>query len=731
MKQTIFTLVLILSLLPIGAVYHKLGEFDTPGTAEDIQKVGNIAYIADGDSGLVLINIANPLNPNLLGTYNTLGYANYVTVVNNIAYVAEGDFGDGYRGLQIIDVSNSHNPVLISSIDTVGLANSVAVEGNTAYVDNRAAGLQIIDVSNLQNPILLGSYDTPGSSLHVAVRDSIAYLTFLSTNTSGLLIIDATNPLNPTLMGSYITQSSNLEANSFYIVYNAAYIAYSADLRIIDITNPQNPTLIGSYDTMGGAKSVVVIGNTAYVATNWAGLQVIDVSNPQNPILLGSYETPDAANDVAVVWHTAYVADSGSGLQVIDVSNPQNSTLIGSFQCDAWSVTLQDTIAYVVDGGLRIIDISNPQTPAQLGYFYYPYIGGVSSASVSGSIACLSAGGGLGHIPPVLDIIDVSDPQNLFSIGGYDTPGGVVSTTIVGSYAYVADGSSGLAVLDISNPESPTLLGSCDTPGTAYSVYIAGNTAYVVDYGSGLQIIDISNLQNPILLGFYDTPGSAIDVAVFPNVTVGNTAFVADGYAGLQVIDVTNPAAPSLLQTILPHNSSKISDCLVSGNRLYFSDTNWNEISVYDISNPQSPVPNNRYAWNLSTNNLFDVGGLLYTANGAYGLNILDTATFPVDANDAVQYPVTAFQMRNYPNPFSFETSISYTVPVKGQVCLEIYNSKGQLVRQLVDEQQAKGEHSLTWNGKDNSGQSVASGLYLCRITSVGQHESRKLLLLK
>jgi hypothetical protein len=102
-----------------------------------------------------------------------------------------------------------------------------------------------------------------------------------------------------------------------------------------------------------------------------------------------------------------------------------------------------------------------------------------------------------------------------------------------------------------------------------------------------------------------------------------------------------------------------------------------------------------------------------------------------VDADDEVQYPVTAFQMRNYPNPLNPETTISYSLPVKGQVCLAIYNSKGQLVRRLLNEPQAKGNHTLTWNGKDNADHSVASGLYLCRITSAGKHESRKLLLLK
>ena len=101
-----------------------------------------------------------------------------------------------------------------------------------------------------------------------------------------------------------------------------------------------------------------------------------------------------------------------------------------------------------------------------------------------------------------------------------------------------------------------------------------------------------------------------------------------------------------------------------------------------------------------------------------------------VDNDDNVVISV-GLNIFNYPNPFNPETTISYRLPAKGQVCLEIYNSKGQLVKSLLKEQQTKGEHTLTWNGRDNNGQSVASGLYFCRITSAGKYESRKMLLLK
>ncbi|MFM6578343.1 MAG: DUF4347 domain-containing protein, partial [Dolichospermum sp.] len=129
-------------------------------------------------------------------------------------------------------------------------------------------------------------------------------------------------------------------------------------------------------------------------------------------------------------------------------------------------------------------------------------------------------------------------------VGNYDTPGGATDVQVVGNYAYVSDGYSGLQIIDISNPTSPTLVGNYDTSGWANNVQIVGNYAYVAHWESGLQIIDISNPTTPTLNGNYDTSNSALGVQV-----VGNYAYVANDSSGLQIIDVsefTNKAPTNL-----------------------------------------------------------------------------------------------------------------------------------------------------------------------------------------
>ncbi|MFO7895715.1 MAG: C10 family peptidase [Candidatus Cloacimonadales bacterium] len=85
----------------------------------------------------------------------------------------------------------------------------------------------------------------------------------------------------------------------------------------------------------------------------------------------------------------------------------------------------------------------------------------------------------------------------------------------------------------------------------------------------------------------------------------------------------------------------------------------------------------------------------------------------------------------NYPNPFNPTTTISYNLAEEGEVELEIFNVKGQKVKTLVSEKQAAGTHSVVWNGKDNSGSNLSSGVYFYKLRSGSYTSTRKMILLK
>jgi len=86
-----------------------------------------------------------------------------------------------------------------------------------------------------------------------------------------------------------------------------------------------------------------------------------------------------------------------------------------------------------------------------------------------------------------------------------------------------------------------------------------------------------------------------------------------------------------------------------------------------------------------------------------------------------------------YPNPFNPTTTIRYSIASAGHVSLKIYNAAGQLVRTLVDEDQAPtpGGFSVAWDGASNAGERVASGVYFYQLTATDFSQTKKMVLLK
>ena len=84
-----------------------------------------------------------------------------------------------------------------------------------------------------------------------------------------------------------------------------------------------------------------------------------------------------------------------------------------------------------------------------------------------------------------------------------------------------------------------------------------------------------------------------------------------------------------------------------------------------------------------------------------------------------------------YPNPFNPDTVIPYTLPDAGQTTLNIYNSNGQHIRTLIDGFQQPGHHTIEWDGLDDHGHPVTSGIYLVRMSAGKFSQSGKLTLLQ
>lgn len=117
---------------------------------------------------------------------------------------------------------------------------------------------------------------------------------------------------------------------------------------------------------------------------------------------------------------------------------------------------------------------------------------------------------------------------------------------------------------------------------------------------------------------------------------------------------------------------------------------------------------------------------------GTYGAGVFRSArTTPVEQTEVNEKSISFALEQNYPNPFNPATNINYELSQSTQVKLTIYNLLGQRVRTLLNQRQTLGYDTVTWDGKNEEGEVLAPGFYVCRLETQTFVQSRRMLMLK
>jgi hypothetical protein len=220
---------------------------------------------------------------------------------------------------------------------------------------------------------------------------------------------------------------------------------------------------------------------------------------------------------------------------------------------------------------------------------------------------------------------------------------------------------------------------------------------------------------------------------------------------------IDNQATPKVLPTPA-----------VPGNPVFALAPSWiayggcNQINTFDgvevintgqrIAEFNDPIDGSGYVYNAATLNLKSGGKIVslpydlmyvYTDPSAPA-NVLPARTrllwdvliyfgIPGDSGNASPVlPGIAFQTSNYPNPFNPSTTIKYSMPKAGHLKLSVYNVRGQLVKTLIDGTRPAGaDQTIVWDGTNNQGGSVASGVYFYEARTGGDVKVKKMALVK
>lgn len=242
--------------------------------------------------------------------------------------------------LSVINISTT-TPSLAGSINLTGNPTNIFVLGSFAYVasDSDTSELQIINISNPASPTLAGTYNAAGTAngTNVFVRGTTAYLTQLGSGSPEFTIINVSNPAAPTTVGSL---NLNGSAMSVVVLGNSAAVASTdnnSELQVVNITNPATPTLTGTAN-LGGTSDAGTIagsGNSVMLGRLDGTVSIIDISFPFFPILTSTFGgAGGAVNDVALGNNGNYMflatSAGNAEFQVVDISNLSSPVLLDS-----------------------------------------------------------------------------------------------------------------------------------------------------------------------------------------------------------------------------------------------------------------------------------------------------------------------------------------------------------------------------------------------------------------
>lgn len=167
----------------------------------------------------------------------------------------------------------------------------------------------------------------------------------------------------------------------------------------------------------------------------------------------------------------------------------------------------------------------------------------------------------------------------------------------------------------------------------------------------------------------------------------------------------------------------------IYGDTLYVN--NLGELtSVRETFSQWSVSPDTGIVYNITVTTLLNSDDNWY--NDTLTVQVQTISDVISSTKEDGEKPPSNFLGRCFPNPFNAGTTIEFSIAERAHVKLQIFNIAGQRVRTLVDGERSPGSYNgVTWDGRDNTGRPVASGVYFCRLTAADFTQTRKMILLK
>ncbi len=738
----------------------------------DIYARDNIAYVSEGSSGSVgIYDLSNPAAPVLLHRLNIpfAGYVHNCWLSDDGNYLMTTEETTG-KTIKMWDISDLNNITLLDEILAPGgLAHNAHIKGNFAYVSHYTDGLRIIDISDPANLVEVGFYDT--SDAWGAFPFFKTGKVLISDINEGLYVVHfegavEADPLDP-------RAPLNLQAYSDYTTPNAIRLSWEDPEALVNGTALSPADFSIEIERDGTALATVAGGTGEFIDDG-----LID----GRAYTYRVYTRVLATDSTSLPVGTSWIA-GGSPVP----SPPQITTLRGNAQQVQiyWQNprrnidgTPMDDLAAVrlFQDGVRVATFSRVPAdsgradsatfaPAVPGYYRWELAsvdeeGGGNESQRTGAVFTPR------HIPfaDAFAAAGQPDPQFWLNDGtevnnrAHNAPSPPLALNlnahpdgedVVDTWAFDLSGMAQSGI-HFSFYYQPQGTGNAPENGDSLRVYFKNDRLQWVRVqafpGSALQPFRFSDIliagvpsgggsffHSQFQVRFRST-GSASDQSVFDDWFIDDVALSSPHpliFANPTEVDFdtigVNTSAVREVEVFNLGNGVLTVSGVVSTNGAFSTDaasfvvepggTQALQIQFHPAA-AGSHEGRIRLASNDPLHDTLDV-----TVRGFAG-----TA---VGIADKKALPETFALHQNYPNPFNPATAIEFALPEMRFTRLEIYNTLGQKVRTLVNENLPPGQHRRTWNGRDDSGNPVGSGVYIYRLSAGDFRSGHKMILLR
>ncbi len=678
----------------------------------------NIAYASSG-WGIEIFSLTP--TPILIGEIATPGHAQALTLDEEHIFVA-----DGRTGVLMIEADPPSTPRIIKSLGGFHDARDVHFADEKLYALDALRGLLIFNKQDLEKndkPQPRQSFKTDGTPLKVSTSDEGKI--YLSDNARGLYILTPDN-----LGGFTISNTVPLLIPDFHVL-GTFVLAASGDLQVVNMANVFDTNIISRANTPGNVTSINFFQGLLYLTDRQSGLLVINVDNTQTPRVISSHPSIGNAEDIALRYSVedkktyAHIADGIGGIQTLDVSLPEKPIWENHYNAKGTAYALDvidngenKTVAIANGtGGIRIAEMDGPFTGKIVNEIRsIPGEQGALCIKILDQFAYVGSDRGL-------SVVSIVTGEILTHIR---TQHPVWDLALIQNYVYLCTRS--LIVVDNSIPEQSHIVSQRTVPGTAYRITNDESHAYIAALEGGVQVFDISEPNQPRHITSFATVGSATNVVID-----SKRLFVLDNQNGVLQIDTQNPDQLSLIDEF---NDTQLPiAAVVSDNYLYLLD-----IDTLQIIDTRTMTRLTRYSQFQSPTDIISMDSALYVTD-KHQLKIFRINTernnLAVEENPK-NYAKQTTQisliqknevLQNYPNPFNPETWIPYTLATPTDVSLSIYDSNGHLILQESLGFHQSGKNIAFWDGNNALGEPVASGIYFYKLTTKEFSTMKKMVL--